>query len=372
MPILSFAITALRPNRHPLGIANPARDFECTAVASPTQLPSTRTSLYGLDPQRRTAAFVETSDPVDGAPFVYQAQRRTATRIHHVAYEDLATLAEARPGCRAVAWLYSVGRCGSTLLARLLSHGSGLTTLSEPDVFTQLSNLPIDFGARDRPAILRQLTRLLLPGATASPTRPILIKLRSDVLRICDELAQLRPNAWSIFLHRDPLDVIASFDRMHGHPHQRLGASPAARAQLAERSAERIAWADPLLDGLRARQLVAECGHAGLFALDWLSKMERWARFATAGARVASLRYEDLVARPLATVRALCLRCELPEPAAADIHDELARDSQAGTPLASSDQPRVGLSDDDRQRLSRILREHTRWGPDAIIPGALG
>lgn len=78
--------------------------------------------------------------------FLYQQQRAAATRVFVINYDALtAAVAELqdREGdaggshvLSRIVLLHSTGRCGSTLLSKLLGRGQGVVSLSEPDVYS--------------------------------------------------------------------------------------------------------------------------------------------------------------------------------------------------------------------------------------------
>ena len=123
-------------------------------------------SLYCLDDSKKRAIFVETPPDIDlsEAPFYYQAQFQHALRLIAVPYEDLHRLArEAGDPFEKLVLIYSVGRCGSTLLSRVFNQVHEVVSLSEPDVFTQIVGLRNPDGSRDRDIeeLLLSCTRIL-------------------------------------------------------------------------------------------------------------------------------------------------------------------------------------------------------------------
>ena len=73
------------------------------------------------------------------APFLFVEQLRRATGVTTVPFESLSALRLAPPGLRPVL-VFSPGRTGSTLLARLLTE-SGVGCASEPDMLTQIARI---------------------------------------------------------------------------------------------------------------------------------------------------------------------------------------------------------------------------------------
>src|SRR5205807_9559763 len=96
-------------------------------------------SLYCLDFDHRQALFAETLPECDlsRAPFLYQAQYEAARRLIEVPSDILQCLAaEVAIDPSRLILIYSVGRCGSTLVSRAFSEVVGVDSISEPDVFS--------------------------------------------------------------------------------------------------------------------------------------------------------------------------------------------------------------------------------------------
>jgi hypothetical protein len=91
-------------------------------------------SPYCFDVAGQKLLCVSTPD-IAGATFFYQAQRESARSVVKVPFDALP---EAR---RSPALIFSIGRCGSTLLAKAL-EAAGVRSVSEPDYFTQAALLP--------------------------------------------------------------------------------------------------------------------------------------------------------------------------------------------------------------------------------------
>ena len=149
-------------------------------------------SLYCLDDIRREAVFVETSPGVNllDQPFYFQAQYQRAERLITLSYETLHQLADlAGDGFENLIFIYSVGRCGSTLLSRTLNRITTVYSLGEPDVHTQIAALRPRDGTRDGELtrLLRSCTRVLykpqLPATTA-----LAVKFRAYGIEIADLL----------------------------------------------------------------------------------------------------------------------------------------------------------------------------------------
>jgi hypothetical protein len=128
---------------HPLGIAD-RTDFTCDEgeeIPIETLLKNPNMSLYCLDPEDRRVIFVETSDrsTLSDFPFYYIAQYEQAIRIATLEFETLHEISDRIPlNDQNLIFLYSVGRCGSTLISSAFNCVNHVTVLSEPDVYSQL------------------------------------------------------------------------------------------------------------------------------------------------------------------------------------------------------------------------------------------
>jgi hypothetical protein len=152
-------------------------------------------SPYCFDLQDRRLLCVSTPD-IAGATFFYQAQRESARSVIKVPFDALPE-AVASPTL-----IFSIGRCGSTLLHRAF-EGAGVRTVSEPDYFTQAAlHDPHDPALRDAIGRATQL----LPYAV--------IKLRAE----CNHAPLLIAGAFRapkvMFVLRDPLDWARSVRRL--------------------------------------------------------------------------------------------------------------------------------------------------------------
>lgn len=136
--------------------------------------------------------------PVLSRPFLYQAQYVDAQDVLTCPLEVAAV---SQPG-HSFLLVQSIGRCGSTLISRLLA-ALGLTSFSEPDAFSQLSQAA-RLGKMEGGALLRSCNRILglLPAAAAGPEAMAAVKFRSFCSNIAVELQRAWPGSKSIFMVR--------------------------------------------------------------------------------------------------------------------------------------------------------------------------
>lgn len=179
-----------------------------TSIAQPTDFilesgtPSDRSRMfdpdvspYCFDLDDRKLLCVSTPD-IAGATFFYQAQRQSARSVIKVPFDALPE-ALASPTL-----IFSIGRCGSTLLHRAF-EAAGVRTVSEPDYFTQAALHKLQDPALQ--SVIGRATQLL-PYAV--------IKLRAE----CNNAPLLIAGAFRapdvMFVLREPADWAASVRRL--------------------------------------------------------------------------------------------------------------------------------------------------------------
>jgi hypothetical protein len=137
-------------------------------------------------------------------PFYAQSLRRAAARPFNRLFRTGMSLADFLAGAPADApapagFLFHMGRCGSTLAARLLGAASGLPLLSEPP--------PLDAAAAaGDPAMLRAMIAALAPA-------PAIVKLDSRHALLLPLYRAAFPAVPWLFVHRDPVEVLVSLER---------------------------------------------------------------------------------------------------------------------------------------------------------------
>jgi len=200
-------------------------------------------------------------DPSVGAGFFYLEQRDAAVAGYSVPYRLLPALAEAvlaastsRLDLSKCVWLHSTGRCGSTLLCKVLAAMGtptltltltlmltltatltptltpiltptkvlaamgGIQSLNEPDVFTGLGRTtePTDAAATERAVALRPVVRactllLLHAQRLRHPDKEVIvIKTRAAVVRCQALLREALPEMRGVFLYRNAVDFADS------------------------------------------------------------------------------------------------------------------------------------------------------------------
>lgn len=127
-----------------------------------------------------------------------------------------------------VGGIFHTYRCGSTLVCRQFSAVAGCFALSEPWVFSQ----PVMHEGQPTSLLRGRLLRLIDTFAQGlQPTaQRLIIKWPGLLSHLAPQLAAALPEVPALFLHRDPIEVLASIERtpmgaMEGLPDRYLGTS---------------------------------------------------------------------------------------------------------------------------------------------------
>ena len=139
-------------------------------------------------------------------PFFYQAQRDLTLRAYLVPFEAAIELSQSTAGhpiadinLKHTLFVQSTGRCGSTLLSKVLHELSHVHSLSEPDIYSSVEVeylLHPDKLSRDEAVALTRAASVFLVRSyrTALPFEGILaIKARSIVINIADIIGDALP-----------------------------------------------------------------------------------------------------------------------------------------------------------------------------------
>jgi hypothetical protein len=152
-------------------------------------------SPYCFDFANRRLLCVSTPD-ISGAVFFYQAQREHARSVIEVPLDSLPD------GPASPALIFSIGRCGSTLLVKAI-EAAGVSAVSEPDFYTQAA------CEQARDASLRRA----LAGATRLLRYPV-IKLRMECINAPLLIAGAFAAPRVMFILREPVAWAASLRRL--------------------------------------------------------------------------------------------------------------------------------------------------------------
>jgi hypothetical protein len=185
-------------------IVSPA-DFTLGPGREVAALPPQATP-YCVDISRRQLQCVTTPPGIFDHPFLYQAQRESARTVIEIPFAGLPE-SDVTP-----ALIFSPGRCGSTLLFRLLK-AAGLPSVSEPDYFRQIGRMYVmdkSCGKEEGQRLLRAATGIL--ARTLGDSSPV-IKLHLESTRAPLLITKAFLSAKVIFIFREHRDWALSIKR---------------------------------------------------------------------------------------------------------------------------------------------------------------
>jgi hypothetical protein len=320
-------------------------------------------SLYCIDFEDQTAVFVETAheDSLRDAVFMFEVQRSAAQRIVKIPLETMHRIAsQAAIEPDHIALIYSVGRCGSTMLSKAFGTFDGVASLSEPDVMTQLIWLWGRSGL-DKPEneqLLRDCTIMqCLPTKLTGSTHWAL-KFRSYVTIMGPMYGRCLPEAKSVFLYRSLIPWLRSYIRMLGGGDLHAPFNPEYVSFLGSIVPQLGGRTDvPLLE-------VALCA--------WIGSMEAAVEMQRSGQRPFCLRYEELAKEPMESVSAVARFCGFGEPKMDRLAKAIRQDSQEGSTLSRDTlgEIKVNFETADIETISRMLAKHSPLVSEAtVLPG---
>lgn len=338
----------------PESVAEPT-DFAVRASGSAEPdllVRSPQLTPYCLDDAQRRVLFVETPAEVDIAayPFYYQAQYEHAQRLYAVPYTTLTALTEALPAPRVpLVLIYSTGRSGTTLLSKAFQQVGAVSSLSEPDVYTQAVALRAQDPTRDveLAALLASTSRLLFKPASAGDALLWVLKFRSFCIEVADLLDSRSAPVRNIFLYRDLRPWMVSIMRA-------FGGGSGETTEFVRALRPLIPLLAPVADERGAEGVaLAEIG-----ALLWLSTMQRFVVLTRQGLPMHAVRYEEMAAHPAETLGAIFRYVGMDEALVEAALEAFAHDSQEGTTLsrAAVSQRAGGLTEADWARVDALLR----------------
>ncbi len=396
-------------NRTPTDLIAKLEDFEYVegeAINPQTIINKSNVSLYCLDPQKQRAIFVETPLDIDISqpPFFYQAQYEYAQRLFAVPFKELRQLARSIEPIKEIIIIYSVGRCGSTLLSKVFNQVDSVLSLSEPDVFSQLVGMRCSDGSNDD-----RITELL--GFCLAFLRKKMgrqeylfcaIKLRSFCIHLGDLINLLVPYAKVIFLYRNAEDTVKSYMRafpfvnellptieanidldsrwkqwdlvIRGKPLEKFLNPAPSILPITNLFVSYPSRFIPLLNDYANYIDFKNC--IDLYTTLWLSVMERYLLLYKQRIPTCAIRYEDLVAEPHQIVTLIFEKCAIPITEVVDACKVFEKDSQSGSHFSQENTRKNQITRSDiveiRQKVNKLLKKNSEiQTADFIVPGTL-
>lgn len=364
-------------NRTPASLIANLQDFnyELGEVIDPkTILENPHISLYCLELENQQAIFVETPSDIDiyEAPFLYAAQYEYAQRLIAVPLEELHQLAaNIKDSIGKIAIIYSVGRCGSTLLSKVFSQVDTVLSLSEPDIFSQIVAIRNPDGSNDEPLgqLLKSCIYLLCKPTVKGNPSECAIKLRSFGIEIADLIYRVLPDAKLIFMYRNAQDVVKSSIRAFVHL--------SAMLPIIAQNIEAYSRVVPLLKEYASYIDFTDSNATDLYTTMWLSVMHRYLLLCQQDIPICAIRYEDLVAYPQQMIGEIFNYCDLPISQVSQTCKVFTKDSQSGSNLSQENTRKNDIKIPDtleiQEKVANLLQKHQQIKTsDFIVPYTLG
>ena len=312
---------------------------------------------YCLDQNNRRMIFAETPPEIDlsAAPFYYQAQYEAATRLIAIPYDRVHEMA-IKPAGRfeELVLIYSVGRCGSTLMSKMWSRLDDTYSLSEPDIFTAINYLHGEGRLTDGEAMQLLGSAARLVNRPPMPRKRLVIKFRAQCIEIAELMYRQHPAASFIFMYRNAIDCINSYVRV-------FGAVPLPEQVL--RRAFPYAKSHP--------EKYRPLDRLGQPLLVWLVCTHNYLRLRERGLPFVALKYEELLQKPYDSATRLFAHCGVSDALAEQACAAMTEDAQAGTQLARNVEGKRTLTADDCEFIRAFLAERGGMTPDQTLAGTL-
>lgn len=270
----------------------------------PDQLLSSGFQPYCLNFDERTIYFIKIPQNVGvtRAPFIYYEQYLKGLELAVLSWQEIENFKFESSGLRHI-FIYSVPRSGSTLLIKLLSAPKNVAGLSEPDVFTNLSEF-LEKNSTDLKGEVRFLTRFLVEywsRCTPSGTQNVVYKFRSRCVRLAKLLYETHPDSLALFSYRNLEPAVLSGVDNFGETTEPSG--DVVRREVEDKVAE------------------------------WLSGISRYQKLKRGGLPIFAVKYEVLLQDPHGVLGTLFRRLGLDEGQLGSALDQLQTNSQQGTPI---------------------------------------
>lgn len=330
-------------------------------------------SLYYYDKESQSALFVELPEGTDLAQsaFAYSDQHRRAQRALSVPFSVIEVLAQEIAPPEKIIFVFSIGRCGSTLVSNILNEIEDVWCLSEPDAYTRLllesheDGVRANYSREQAISLIQIATRLLFRPPAGSAPQVFAVKFRSQSTVMIDLFHAAYPDAKFVFLYRDAISWSDSFYRMV-QKFDVPSMTPRESCLFLWQVLSAAASTDQLaalvdIDGEDVQGIDA-------FTPAWAHYLDCYSAALAAGVPFIALRYNELNTDRVESLTALLDHCGLPAEEVGAALQAFAKDSQAGT-LIARDVKAEALSSEEKVRLGKILARHKRFSsPDLLLP----
>jgi hypothetical protein len=322
-----------RPNNSPSLVADIRKDFRLGEIG---QLPvdkileNPHITLYGLDFENRWAVFVETPADIDlsQAPFYFNTQLKKAKRVLTIPFETMIQMAKSVTiDDNRLIFIYSVGRCGSTLASQIFAQIPGVINISEPYALSQLVIARNTRKAREDELVALLEAAICLLCKTEADTAWV-VKGQSFVIELGDWLHNIYPHTKNLFLYRHAETWLQSGLRAYSSFVEETDEKYRAREK------QRRELLGSLVPSIAQYDAELPLSHAGMLALMWITTMERYVQCSRMGIEMLAIRYASWLSAPRKTAETMLEYCGCKPTEMTAIYETLNRDSQADSHLS--------------------------------------
>ena len=324
-------------------------------------------TLFSFDFKRAEAVFLDIGADCDlsAAPFSYDMQYDRARRLLRMPFADFIPLAaQTKPPARLV-HLFNIGHCGSTLLHHVFNRAGGVWCISEPLFTFDAAMRRADGGG----VALGDLVRAglcflrLFPGAMGADL--IVVKHFSQTTTQIPVCLAAYPASRALFMYREGVAWCNSIY----HFAQRMGGALQVPPDERDSKWWIVSGAKPisLLEGI-VDMAADQVGFDELAAVGWVLHL-RDDVMQGAGAGIAKLRYEELIAHPAVMIGKVFDLCGIDRVHIPAALTAFAVESHAGT-ATSRAVPALDLDADCIRAIHRVFgHAKMRFPADTILEG---
>jgi hypothetical protein len=324
---------------------------------------------YCLDAERREVVFVRLAATIDlsEVPFYFVTQYREAQQLAVVSFETALEIAAGLPDPQLVQ-VFSIGRCGSTLVSHALNGPANVVSLSEPGVFEHRP-LRALAAAEDISGLIRDLFRLTFAARSRRGADTLAVKHKSQALFVSELLCNAVPASRNVFLYRDAVSWGNSFMQFLASMNVPMPTDLAGR----DFHWMMVSADKPVSELARFIDIERPPVDIGaILAPGWTIHLEEYERLRRAGLAFHTLRYNELVADRVGELTRLFDYCNLRHDGIARALSAFDEDSQKGTQIARRADP-VRMSADETATFRATLAKAPRFAdPDLILADSVG
>lgn len=169
---------------------------------------------YGFDFKKNLMYFLEIHGTIDHnrVGFFYENLQKQAGYLLEASLDEICALEKSVHFSKGqnLLFIHHPGRCGSTLLHRILGSHPQIESFSEDLIFDNFFFVNQQQG-RDRRNLLRLLVSLIRKEKSIDPDTILCFKMTGYSRLYLDELFRTFPEAKHIYISRDPVKASESF-----------------------------------------------------------------------------------------------------------------------------------------------------------------